>query len=478
MEKDQRNALLAVILSAIVLVGWQYINPEKRPTTFGPSANNANEVVTSAPQTSSANPTPVVAVAPIVTASETMIESEGWKIRYLSDLTFEVLQSPAAADLSKTIFGDKTHFKIEIPSAQGQLFNMTSKSSMEYNFASADGKSSFSMFLSKDFLKFTQFLPGSPRFIIKTDPSFEESMNLKKFVYLTDSYDYFESSKNETAENVMQWIGLDFQYHYYGFVFPTKTFVQFFGNAYQLNVNPKVDTGDQVLFGFFTKDYDRLKALGHNLHRTVDFGMFSFLAIPILWLLKKFYFFGDNYGLAIILLTLLIRLITFPLQFSSLKGMKRMQKLQPEIQKIKDRYKDDPVSMQRETMDLFKRHKVNPLSGCFPLLLQMPVFFALYSVLYNSVELLHAPFYFWITDLSLKDPYYVLPVLMTASMFMQQKITPSTITDKMQARIMLFMPIIFGFFMKDLPSGLNLYIFVSTMAGIVQQVVVFNRIKT
>jgi YidC/Oxa1 family membrane protein insertase len=108
----------------------------------------------------------------------------------------------------------------------------------------------------------------------------------------------------------------------------------------------------------------------------------------------------------------------------------------------------------------------------------MPVFFALYSVLYNSVELLHAPFYFWITDLSLKDPYYVLPVLMTASMFMQQKITPSTITDKMQARIMLFMPIIFGFFMKDLPSGLNLYIFVSTMAGIVQQVVVFNRIKT
>ena len=276
----------------------------------------------------------------------------------------------------------------------------------------------------------------------------------------------------------LQYNGYYFQYHFFGLVFPTKTYVQFQGANYGLNIAPKMDKNDQVLFGFFTKDYERLKNLGFNLHRTIDFGMFSFLAIPILWLLKKLFFIGDNYGLAIILLTLLIRLITFPLQFSSLKGMKRMQKLQPEIAKLKERFKDDPVSMQKETMELFKRHKVNPLSGCLPLLLQMPVFFALYSVLYNSVELLHAPFYFWIHDLSLKDPFYVLPVMMTASMFFQQKITPSTITDKTQQKIMLFMPLIFGFFMKDLPSGLNLYILVSTCAGIGQQFFVFNRIKS
>ena len=490
MEKDQKNALLAVVLSALVLVGWQFINPEKRPTTFGGNSSNSTYENSSTTPINNVNGQGVAgtvsdnnsatAIAPNINVqvSETAIEADGWIIKYFSNLNFQVIQSPVAADQVTKIFGDKTSFRIEIPAAMGQLFAIERKSAQEFLIVSEDKKSSFSLFITKDFLKFSQFIPASPHFIIKTDGSLEGGTSLKKFVYLSDSYHYFDSSKSETAESVMQWIGLDFQYHFYGFVFPTKSYVQFFNNAYQLNVNTKVDTSDQILFGFFTKDYDRLKNLGHNLHRTVDFGIFSFLAIPILWLLKKFYFLGGNYGLAIIFLTLLIRLITFPLQYSSLRGMKRMQKLQPEIQKLKDRFKDDPVSMQKETMDLFKRHKVNPLSGCFPLLLQMPVFFALYSVLYNSVELLHAPFYLWIVDLSLKDPYYVLPVLMTASMFFQQKITPSTITDKMQARIMLFMPLIFGFFMKDLPSGLNLYIFVSTIAGIVQQIVVFNRIKS
>jgi YidC/Oxa1 family membrane protein insertase len=178
-----------------------------------------------------------------------------------------------------------------------------------------------------------------------------------------------------------------------------------------------------------------------------------------------------------VLLTLLIRLLTFPLQWSSLKGMKKMQTLQPQLAKLKEKHKDDPVAMQKETMEVFKRSGVNPLSGCFPLLLQMPIFFALYSVLYNAVELVGADFFGWIHDLSTKDPYYVLPIAMAVAMFVQQKITPTTITDKMQQRIFLFMPLIFGFFMKDLPSGLSLYIFVSTVSGILQQFFVFSRLK-
>lgn len=149
-----------------------------------------------------------------------------------------------------------------------------------------------------------------------------------------------------------------------------------------------------------------------------------------------------------------------------------MQAIQPELQKIKEQFKDDPARLQKETMELFKRSKVNPLGGCFPLLLQMPFFFALYSVLSNSVELVHSPFIAgWITDLSMKDSWYVLPVAMSLLMVIQQKITPNTITDKIQLRMMMIMPIFFGFIMKDLPSGLNLYMLVSTLFGLTQQLI-------
>lgn len=158
--------------------------------------------------------------------------------------------------------------------------------------------------------------------------------------------------------------------------------------------------------------------------------------------------------------------------------MKKLQLVQPELTKIREKYKDDPARMQKESMELFKRSGANPIGGCLPLLLQMPVFFAFYKVLNHAVELVGAPFMFWIQDLSNKDPYYVLPVLMTGAMFLQQKLTPNTISDPVQKKVMMFMPLIFGFIMKDLPSGLSLYIFVSTVLGILQQVFVFNSKKS
>jgi YidC/Oxa1 family membrane protein insertase len=156
--------------------------------------------------------------------------------------------------------------------------------------------------------------------------------------------------------------------------------------------------------------------------------------------------------------------------------MKKMQAIQPELLKIKEKYKDDNVKMQKETMALFQKAGANPLSGCLPLLLQMPFFFAIYRVLYSAVELVGAPFFGWIHDLSNHDPFYVLPLLMAGSMFLQQKMTPQTSMDPTQQKIMLFMPIIFGFIMKDLPAGLVLYIFVSTMVGILQQYLVYKAI--
>jgi len=151
-----------------------------------------------------------------------------------------------------------------------------------------------------------------------------------------------------------------------------------------------------------------------------------------------------------------------------------MQKLQPEIAKIKEKFKDDPPRLQKETMELFKKSGANPLGGCLPMIAQMPIFFAFYQVLYAAVELVGAPFYGWISDLSLKDPYFILPILMTVMMFLQQKITPTTSADPTQQKVMMFLPIIFGFIMKDLPSGLVLYICVSTMFGIIQQVLVYR----
>ena len=154
-----------------------------------------------------------------------------------------------------------------------------------------------------------------------------------------------------------------------------------------------------------------------------------------------------------------------------------MQIIQPELTKLKEKFKDDPKRMQKETMELFKREKANPLGGCLPLLLQMPIFFAFYKVLYAAVELVGAPFIFWITDLSIKDPFYVLPVLMAFSMFLQQKLTPSASADPTQQKVMMFMPLIFGVIMKDLPAGLNLYIFISTIFGVTQQLFVYKMIK-
>jgi YidC/Oxa1 family membrane protein insertase len=195
--------------------------------------------------------------------------------------------------------------------------------------------------------------------------------------------------------------------------------------------------------------------------------------MTILELMKILYKAFNNYGIAIIVLTILVRAVTFPFTYMSMKSMKAMQRLQPEMKRLKEVYKDNTQAFNQEMMKLYKENKVNPAGGCLPILLQMPIFWALYQVLQNSVELYHSPFIGWIHDLSIKDPFYVLPVLMSITMVIQQKITPSTI-DPAQARVMMFMPVFFGFLMMSLPAGLTLYIFVSTLFGIIQQILMLQ----
>lgn len=224
------------------------------------------------------------------------------------------------------------------------------------------------------------------------------------------------------------------------------------------------------------KELKLLEQVDTRLTSAINFGIFSVVAKPILMLLKLLYSWFGNYGVAIIIVTLFIRMLLLPLNVSSYRSMKKMQLIQPQLKSLKERYKKDPRQLQVETMALMKREKVNPIGGCLPMLLQLPIFIALYNVLAQSIELYQAPFMLWIHDLSLKDPYYVLPVLMGITMFIQQKITPTTM-DPAQAKAMQIMPVIFSLMMISLPSGLTLYIFVSTLFGIIQQYMIMKEKK-
>jgi len=215
------------------------------------------------------------------------------------------------------------------------------------------------------------------------------------------------------------------------------------------------------------KDYSLLKSYGVGLEENIRFGMFKILAKPALEILKFIYKYVHNYGWAIIILTILIKIVFHPLTVKGYKSMNKMQELQPYIKQLKETYKDDPQALNREMMALYKKYKVNPMGGCLPMLLQIPVFFALYKVLMVAIELRHAPFIFWITDLSAKDPYYITPILMGVTMLIQQKMTP--MGDPTQAKMMMLMPIVFTFIFINFPSGLVIYWLVNNIITIFEQ---------
>ncbi len=225
------------------------------------------------------------------------------------------------------------------------------------------------------------------------------------------------------------------------------------------------------------KEYKTLEAIDPVLVNAIEFGFFTFVAAPIFKVLMWLHGIFGNWGWSIIALTALIRMFLYPLTQKGMVSMQKIKEIAPRIKEVQEKYKGDPQRMNAAVMEMYKKHGANPLGGCLPLLLQIPVFFAIYRVLLNAVELQGAPWILWITDLSRMDPYYILPILMGATMYYQQKITPSNFTDPLQEKIFKFLPIIFTFFFFTFPAGLVLYWFINNIFSIAQQYLVNKQFE-
>lgn len=241
-----------------------------------------------------------------------------------------------------------------------------------------------------------------------------------------------------------------------GYIGPTITVpaAQKFNTTTTLYVGPELE--------------DRLKTVAPHLDLTIDFGWLWWLSIPILWVMEKIHKVVGNWGWSIVLVTLLIKLLFYKFSEMSYRSMAKMRQLQPKIAQLKEKYGDDRQKMSQATMELYRKEKVNPLGGCLPILVQIPVFIALYYVLIEAVQLRQAPWILWINDLSARDPYFILPVLMGISMFFQQRLNPAP-PDPVQARVMQLMPVMFTIFFATFPSGLVLYWLTNNVLSILQQ---------
>jgi len=375
----------------------------------------------------------------------------------------------------------------------------------EYNFS----KDSYVMGLSIRVKNVSSGVLQGAAELYQTSMPFREATAANRFLFTgpayylnesleeVDSDDYEKGSATVTAQ--MDWVAYEGTY-FVNAILPLENSVQSLTmqsvgeEIVRMKMSSSLDTlqaGEEKVYTyklyFGPKKLDILKSVGSNLDKAVNFGWFDVIAQPTLFLLNFFYGIFKNYGIAIILVTIIFKAIFWPITQKGLKSMKNMQKLQPKMAKLKEKYKGDPAKMNQEVMNLYKTYKVNPLGGCLPMVLQIPVFFALYKVLLMCVELRHAPFMLWIGDLSAPDrlpigieiPYVggipVLTLLMGGSMFLQQKMTPTT-ADPTQAKIMMFLPVVFTFMFVNFASGLVLYWFVNNLLAIFQQQMI-NRQK-
>ncbi|MBQ14301.1 MAG: membrane protein insertase YidC [Gammaproteobacteria bacterium] len=335
---------------------------------------------------------------------------------------------------------------------------------------------------------------------IKRD-NFEDPSNLGSFSrtylgFVTTSIDdpYIKIQLDDIDEGVTAnemtggWIGFSQHYFVTAWIPDTNSINQFSTRTNSANqyiggftgsaivAEPNSTTTHTVQYYAGPKDQYVLRDLSPNLDLTIDYGFLWFLASPIYWLLTRINSIVSNFGVSIILLTFVVKGAFYKLSESQYRSIAGMRRLMPKIQQLKESYADDKMKLQKATMDLYKKEKLNPLGGCLPLLVQMPVFISLYWVLLESVELRQAPFFLWLQDLSVRDPFFILPLLMGAAMFLQTSMSPAP-ADPMQANVMKFMPVMMTLFFLWFPAGLVLYWLTNSALGIVQQWYITRKVE-
>ena len=499
---DQSRAIFAVVLSGVILVGWNYLFGTKQSSQVLPYVPNEEQRVVQQDERKAKK-------------IEIVKQKEQEKIRifreykifkgqnsYVIDDGLNVLdgETQLATESIVNVTGSakpielffqkngryvKPHFQLRRES-NARLVGRDLDMDMSVTLEVLD---SGKLYVALDF-----GVPVKPRLVFNKQMvtsnnsgsalgSFSASGSyaaVDRFVFFEKDTIGIHVGEREEADIQLKWLGLDTKYHLLAYVFFQKHSVHYQtteGGQLFVNFNQEIKTLEGSI-AYAKKYYYNLKSLGDNLSNGIDFGFFAIVAEPLLKALIAIKGFFPNWGVAIILLTLIIRLLTFPLYYKQMKSMNKMKKVQPKLQELKEKYKGDTRRQQVETMALFKKEGVNPMGGCLPLFLQMPIFIAFYKVLTISAELDNQPFVGWIDSLTEKDPYYILPVLVTLLMWLNQKIMPSTIADPTQQKIMNFIPFVFGFIFLNMPAGLNLYILVSTTFGILQQIFVNKRMET
>ncbi len=513
----QRNLILAVVLSSLVYIGWySYLGKNLKPPAAGAQTAAAGAVTPGSPA-----PLAAGAAAP-APASSAALPAADWKksAAAISAGKAAYLFYPDAASIKSVIYqGPVAPIELIPDAGQGFFasslpyrFRLKARTAGSLEFSadgpggltvtkkfvlSADGGiNSFSMDITNKG-RTPQILPAWELTVgpgLGTAKS-EEKENPKLW---RAAYAFMETGrkhptvkvlKDEPAQNDCVWAGVDNRYFLAALAGgnldktrPLRREEKVGTNKAPLlavpfaaeQLNPGESRRWATSFYLGPKDYQRLQKLGMGLDRSVDFGFFSPLAKLANSALTYFFRLTGNFGAAIVILSVLIQLLLTPLSFKSYKAMAVMKKIQPEMQEIQKRYKDDPKRMNQEVMDLYKRHGTNPLGGCLPMLLQIPVFFALFTALRNSWTLHGAPFIFWIKDLSAKDPFYVLPLVMGGIMFLQQHLSPQT-ADPAQAAMMKWMPLIFTFMFLSFPSGLVMYWLINSIWGFAQNMYLKNK---
>ncbi|MCX8033943.1 MAG: membrane protein insertase YidC [Thermodesulfovibrio sp.] len=511
MEKTGLRTLLAVILSMIILFGSQYLytkfyRPKEPPVRQEQEIKKEEKAVASSniqlPATKKEEPKKIVKDTRY---KEIEIENEAFRVVFSNEgATIKrielkkykdkkgnpiVLASSEISALCIVKDGKFDYAKVIFNIEESKVsFKDSDEARITFNYI--DGESSIKrtfIFNKKDYsIEVKEEIRGINSYYVTLGKDFgifdKEDTSHWGPIILKEA-DRIELTPNKIKEMVtykegVRWIAQEDKYFFAAIVPVTKA-NQFVISPYNGNALIFVEFNEgQNHYKLFAgpKEYDYLKKFNVGLEHIVDFGFFSIIARPLFWFLKLLYTLTSNYGVAIIILTILVRIPFIPIVNRGQKSMQKLSELQPKLMQLKEQYKNDPQRLQKEIMELYKKYKINPMSGCLPILLQIPVFFALYKILTLAIELRHAPFMLWIQDLSAKDPYYVLPILMGATMLIQQKMTPTTM-DSTQQKIMLILPVVFTFIFLTFPSGLVLYWLINNIFGIAQQFYINQKIK-